>query len=208
MARTIIYVHGTWADAASKCKMGLYPGTTAEGDALKAMVTAECGGSTSVNLLGFCWSGDANYAARKEAGDILAPHIEVHSGNELVFVTHSHGGNVLGHALEQLKTTQVQAVYLFACPIMTGQGKAWWTKGRKSVTHLHTFSTPNDSVQVTGAFSKNSTDSTASGQLNYSVGHEIDGVTDISLQSTSTFNAPHGWMHSEEAYKQAAKKLA
>ncbi len=204
MASLIIYIHGTYAATGSVRGLGAYGGTEGEKNAIKKMVSVECGGGQR-EIQSFYWSGGDTFAERREWAAKLQAVLEIKKRNELILVTHSHGGNVAGHALSLAKIP-VQAVYLFACPIMTGDGKAWWKKGVKSIDYLHTFSTPNDTIQVTGASARNSADWGV--PLGYSVGWEIEGVQDISLQAkTGYMREAHGWMHTEEAFEQACGKL-
>ena len=74
----------------------------------------------------FGWSGMVTTAAREEGGFFLAQVLKDMQNDSKVssisIITHSHGGNVLGHALRYFNVgylTKVNA-YLFACPFFGG----------------------------------------------------------------------------------------
>ncbi len=74
----------------------------------------------------FGWSGSINTMEREEGGFYLAKILKALQGrgNTVHVITHSHGGNVLGHALTYFAPRPggvIAQAYLFACPFFRGK---------------------------------------------------------------------------------------
>lgn len=204
MANAIIYVHGTYASIDERTGISGFQDVDGMGDeeetAIKRLVGLE-----SPNVYSFSWSGGATAAERKKAGAELYKWLDLYKAKTIALVTHSHGGNVAGHALGR-GGVSVHATYLFACPIMTGDGKAWNEEGSMArAGTIHTFSHPNDMIQVRGARDRNALDRGA--DLGYSVGYELPGIDDISINPGTYLESSHSAMHTKEAFNLAAKAL-
>lgn len=216
----IIYVHGTNAKqkfnrtvikgaGPFQAKSGMGP---AEERALKRLA-----GFPHATVIGFFWNGQANSTARKDAAAQLYPQLKLISGQPIVLVGHSHGGNVIGHALCMClaNDTTVDSVYLFATPIMTGVGKAWIEGGsinRVGNGGLHTFSNPKDTIQVKLARVGNFFDKKKGSEgIDSSVGRQIPTINDISISPRSIGSwyskSAHSAMRTAEAFNMAAQVL-
>ena len=71
-----------------------------------------------VNIRYFQWGGEINEQKRYEAGQSLAQAISETSADETITVSHSHGGNVVFHAAQALKSKKISIdrAILFGCP--------------------------------------------------------------------------------------------
>ena len=215
----IIYVHGTYASeefanteirglAPFDAKSGMGP---AEERALKRL-----SGFQNATVIGFYWDGKAKSSARKDAAAQLYPQLKLLSGQEIVLVGHSHGGNVIGHALCMClaNDTTIHSVYLFATPIMTGVGKAWIEGGsinRVGAGGLHTFSHPKDTVQVAFARLGNRFDRNKSSEgIDSAIGRKISTINDISIKPGRWYHRGdqlHSKMRTAEAFNLASTAL-
>ena len=153
----------------------------------------------AAEIWGFEWSGIADEEARKLGGQNLVEHLRMtgfHEPNYKVSVaTHSHGGNVLGHAMSS-SNLKITACYLFACPFF-GTGTGNWRvspNARKRVKTKYSFMHPTDRIQVIGAgvVGGGVTFSTCDDFDNYSInptGGGGYGIGDISHTSMSRSRA-------------------
>lgn len=149
----------------------------------------------AAEVWGFEWSGIGDEGARKLGGQNLVDHLLMagfHEPNCKVSVaTHSHGGNVLGHAMSS-SDLRITACYLFACPFF-GTGTGNWRvspNARERVKTKYSFMHPTDGVQVilAGGYGGGITFSTCDGFDNYSIrptGGGGLGIGDISHTSMS-----------------------
>ena len=204
MANAIIYVHGTYASVDERTGISGFQDVDGMGDeeetAIKRLVGLE-----APNVYSFSWDGGDTAAKRKEAAAELYKWLDLYKEKTIALVTHSHGGNVAGHALGR-GDISVDATYLFACPIMTGDGKAWNEEGSmQNAGTIHTFSHPNDLIQVRGARDRNAVDRGA--DLGYAVGYQLPGVDDISINPGTYLESSHSAMHTKEAFNLAAKAI-
>jgi Alpha/beta hydrolase of unknown function (DUF900) len=113
---TIIIVHGTWAAPKAGARRWYEPvggGPAAEGfvsklDAAlqKRGSSARCWAHCSQGNQIFHWSGDNSWIARTRAASALADYVAKlrNDGWRCHIVAHSHGGNVVVEALEQIIT--------------------------------------------------------------------------------------------------------
>jgi hypothetical protein len=92
-----ILVHGTWA-----AEQPVTVGEWAHPDSAVAKFVVEREGGS---VLSFQWSGRELDSARREAGAKLAEHIIKlrQEGKQVNFISHSHGGNVVKLALQQVE---------------------------------------------------------------------------------------------------------
>jgi hypothetical protein len=163
-------------------------------EALKELVN-----DPAAEVWGFEWSGIADETARKMGGANLVKHLRTvgfHEPNYKVSVaTHSHGGNVLGHAMSS-SDLNIAACYLFACPFF-GSGVGNWRgspNARKQVKTKYSFMHPTDRIQVIGAglVGGGVTFSTCPDFVNYSIsptGGGGYGIGDVSHTSMSRSDA-------------------
>ena len=230
----IIYIHGTYAGTDTgdrETKLGAkglgggtrdYPNTKVgkvrgmwgfeyldgKGEPEETAIKRLCG-APDANVFCFLWTGGDTASERKNAASLLYPDLNVMRSQfrALNVVTHSHGGNVLGHALSIDPSLKIDAAYLLACPIMEGEGRSW-RKGEnmERVRTLHTFSHPYDKVQVLLASARNSFDTGT--KLGYGVSSTLPGIKDISIDPGGLLQVlPHSAMHTAEGFNMAAKKL-
>ncbi len=106
--------------------------------------------------LAFVWSGHANESSRVKAGARLAERIKalIPRGSEIAVAGHSHGGNVIGHALDQDRSLRFAKTYLFSTPFFGSWGHGKW-RGEPEVRYNAgeklSFVHPADMIQTVGA---------------------------------------------------------
>ena len=204
MANAIIYVHGTYASVDERTGISGFQDVDGMG-AEEETAIKKLAGLDAPNVYSFSWDGGATAAKRKEAAAELYKWLDIYKEKTIALVTHSHGGNVAGHALGR-GGVSVDATYLFACPIMTGDSKAWNQEGSmKNAGTIHTFSHPNDLIQVRGARQKNGLDLGTG--LGWGVGYQLPGIADISIDPGTYLESSHSAMHTKEAFNLAAKAI-
>ena len=214
---TIIYVHGTYSskeiklfglkhrglgDFLNAAKKG-NPKSEAEQRALINLGHMFRSKGNCV-LRSFYWSGGDTRADRQQAGTELYACLQL-IRTPVLLVTHSHGGNVAGHALSISDAFHVDATCLFACPVIGGADNAWHPVSVRAAGEFFTFSHPRDGIQVTGAAARNSIDMGASWGSSF-VGDKVAGAKNIVISPGGFFTGPieaHSLMHSEEAFKMA-----
>lgn len=108
----------------------------------------------------FQWSGGPLEADRQTAGNQLAPFLRdtqrpMIAGNRRTnVITHSHGGNVLGHALSN-NNVRIDNAVLLAAPMMSQGGNpnvSWTAQGANRVRNaIVALSAPDDAIQTVGA---------------------------------------------------------
>ena len=71
-----------------------------------------------VKVIYFQWDGQINEQKRYEAGQTLAQAITDNAADQIFTVSHSHGGNVVLHAAQALKTSKksIDHAIIFGCP--------------------------------------------------------------------------------------------
>lgn len=83
------------------------------------------GPNDGVDIMVWGWSGRCQTEARAESGLEFARWLDIQNlkGNTVSVVTHSHGGNVLGHALTYFSADDkiIRNAYIFSCPFFTGE---------------------------------------------------------------------------------------
>lgn len=168
-------------------------------DELKRLVN-----DPAAEVWGFEWSGIADETARRLGGQNLVQHLRMtgfHEPNKKVsIVTHSHGGNVLGHAMSS-SDLKIDACYLFACPFF-GTGTGNWRvspNARARVKNKYSFMHPNDITQVIGA-------GLSGGGITFSTCDDFDNYS-ISPTGGVGMDKAHNSMSRSEAFKMARKVL-
>lgn len=77
------------------------------------------------NVFVFGWSGECRTYARELGGYELGGCLKLlkRKGDTVSVITHSHGGNVLGHALKYFRPEDkiIYDAYIFACPYFTSK---------------------------------------------------------------------------------------
>ena len=108
-----------------------------------------------VVCLAFVWSGHADESARREGGRLLAHNISrLPPDAEVAIAGHSHGGNVIGHALNQDTKLHFAKTYLFATPFFGSWGNGLWKSTPELIWRAGeaiNFVQPTDMVQTWGA---------------------------------------------------------
>ena len=106
----------------------------------------------------FVWSGHANESSRRHGGEKLAERIrelkQKIPGCTIAIAGHSHGGNVIGHALNADVELEFAKTYLFSTPFFGSWGRGIWlssTSVRKRAGEKRSFVHPNDAIQRMGA---------------------------------------------------------
>lgn len=108
----------------------------------------------------FQWSGSPLEAQRQVAGAQLENFIRdvqnpvIARGLEVNAFAHSHGGNVLGHAMSR-RNVSINNAVLLGTPHMSDVNNvnvSWTRQGTDQVQNMiSSFSAPNDLIQTTGA---------------------------------------------------------
>jgi hypothetical protein len=215
----VVFVHGTFAKDSDTGTGYAAPGQ-AFPQALRRHFgqTEDPDDKTRVSYGTFGWSGSATEKARKEAGASLASWItdwrKDNPDRPLHLVGHSHGGNVIGHALGALdESLSVDTVTMLGTPHWDPRQNPSWT--RKSASRVKgeiftAFST-RDKVQVEGAFAANELD------LGADTPHRIQRTLSAStLQNTNVRNANstplisavehHSALHDPKVFSDISKK--
>ncbi|HEX5126193.1 MAG TPA: alpha/beta fold hydrolase [Rhodocyclaceae bacterium] len=159
----VVFVHGTFAEGSDRGT-----GYAAPDQEFPTMLREHfgVGGDSHGTSYGtFGWSGSATEHARQKAGTRLAGWItdwrKANPDRPLHLVGHSHGGNVIGHALGALdESLSVDSVMMLGTPHWDPSHNPSWNRksaARVSGEILTAFST-NDRVQVEGATAANAAD--------------------------------------------------
>ena len=101
-----IFVHGTWSDP-----------STFKSDFKKAVAQT----LKDDNQKNFSWSGNNDVESRKGAGKELAQMIKkeiknLEDGEKITIIAHSHGGNVVKYASQELSKGELDRVIFLATP--------------------------------------------------------------------------------------------
>jgi hypothetical protein len=104
----------------------------------------------------FVWSGHANESSRRKGGEKLAERIreQIPEGSTIAIAGHSHGGNVIGHALNADKKLAFAKTYLFSTPFFGSWGRGIWLGApevRTRAGEKYSFVHPKDAIQRMGA---------------------------------------------------------
>lgn len=160
---------------------------------------------------GYVWNGHADEASRVMGGQILSAAITLKgiAGEDLAVAGHSHGGNVIGHALDFQENLRFAKTYLFATPFFGTWGRGVWRsnvkltdRGGSCVSFVHAM----DRIQTRGA-------SVVGGALAYS---SCDGFSEYFIEPIHSARmagavvngiTSHTSMSSSEAFRMAADAL-
>ena len=155
----VVYVHGTFASGARD------EGNYAHGQGEMAQVLKREHHATTFSAVE--WNGQANEAARLAAGQHLAQGLlkKFDGGENVHLVGQSHGGNVIGHALQQLGGTGfgVASVTMLGTPHWDPAQDPSWNRAAASRVDgpITTLYSQSDRVQTLGATAANQVDSTS-----------------------------------------------
>lgn len=198
---TDIIVHGT-----SAAGNNLEPPDWAKSDSTFAQAVR--GGRNAVST-SFVWSGSGAEADRQTAGRQLSAFIRdtqrtsIAGGRSTNVLAHSHGGNVLGHAMSHAGTHIDQAM-LLATPAMSRVGDpnvSWTAAGTDRVRGgIHTYSTTHDTVQTDMA----QANEWARGNLGIRSGRDFSRPGSSTPQTNVTVDHPPGLMRQGLAFARDA----
>ncbi len=79
--------------------------------------------NAQVNILYYHWNGSIDENERIKAGKTLAETLSKTDSSQIITLSHSHGGNVVLHAAQALKTSKktIDHAVLFGCPFQDRQ---------------------------------------------------------------------------------------
>jgi hypothetical protein len=152
----VVYVHGTFAQGSRD------EGNYAHGGGTMAQVLKHEFNAKTFSASD--WDGGATEKARENAGKHLAQGLmKKFDGDERVhLVGHSHGGNVIGHALQELNANgrSVTSVTMLGTPHWDESVNPSWNANAMSAVRgrVTTFSSESDGIQTTGATLANAGD--------------------------------------------------